>query len=94
MLRKKYIVIPVIILVISVVLITGLAAQVCNSQTWYLNSTKHAIEDPEVMQKAKISENRVNVGGGYSNIWVADEIATSDVTFCGNWIIEVERCTS
>ena len=93
MLRKKYWVIPVIILVISVVFITGPVAASSGCQTWYLNSTTHNAEPHEVMQKADISTNNVTVGIGQSNIWVADEMAASDVTFSGNWVIELESCT-
>jgi hypothetical protein len=90
---KKLLILSAIIIVIPTILITGLAATLNNSQTWYLNSTTHDTEPPEVMQKVDISTDKVRVGAGQSNIWVADEIALGNVTFCGNWIIEIERCT-
>ena len=94
MLRKKYIVIPVIILVISVVLITGLAVTPDpGCQAWHLTSSPHDTEPHEVMQKAYVSTDNVTIGAGQSNIWVTDEIAVNEVTFSGNWVIELRSCT-
>jgi hypothetical protein len=94
MLGKKYFLIPVIILILSVVFITGLAATTTTCQIWYLNSITHSTEPHEIMQKAEISTSMVSIGSGQSNLWITDEAAIHDVTFCGNWVIEVERYPS